>query len=51
MIAKDVINETYLQENEKSKSKRKLIFKKSSQPKIIFPNNKERLMGNHPLNK
>ena len=52
MIAKDVIDESYIQENEKSKPKRKLIYKKSSpRPRVIFPKNKEMLMNNHPLNK
>ena len=51
MIAKDVIDESYLEENEKSKPKRKLIYKKSSRPKVIFPKSKEILMNNHPLNK
>jgi hypothetical protein len=51
MIPKDVINENYLQENEKLKPKRKLIYKKSSRPRVIFPRTKEILMNNHPLNK
>jgi len=51
MIAKDVIDETYIQGNEKPKAKRKLIYKKSIRPKVIFPKTKEILMNNHPLNK
>jgi hypothetical protein len=51
MIPKDVINESYLQENEKSKPKRKLVFRKSSRPKVIFPRTKEILTDNHPLKK
>ena len=51
LIAKDVIDENYLQENEKSKSKRKLIYKKSYRPKVVFPRSKEILINNHPINK
>jgi hypothetical protein len=51
MIAKDVIDDNYIQENEKAKPKRKLIHKKSVRPKVIFPRAKETLMNNHPLNK
>jgi hypothetical protein len=53
MIAKDVINDSYLQDNDKSKPKRKLIYKKLARHKIIFPfhKSKEILINNHPLNK
>ena len=51
MIAKDVIDDSYLWENEKSKPKRKFIYKKTVRPKVIFPKTKEMLMNNHPLNK
>ena len=51
MIAKDVIDEAYIEENEKPKSKRKLTYKKSPRGKVVFPKIKEGLMNNHPLNK
>ena len=50
MIAK-IYDENYLQENEKSKPKRKLIYKKSYRPKVVFPRSKEILINNHPINK
>jgi hypothetical protein len=51
MIAKDIIDENYLQENEKPKSKRKLVYKKSYISKVVFPKTKEILTNNHPINK
>jgi len=51
MIAKDIIDESYIEENEKAKPKRKLRYKKTVRTKLIFPRSKETLMNNHPLNK
>ena len=50
-IPKDIVDETYLRENEKPKYKRKVILKKTSRPKVIFIRNKGTLIHNHPLNK
>jgi hypothetical protein len=51
LIAKDIVDENYLEKNEKSKPKRKLIYKRSYRPKVVFPRSKEILMNNHPINK
>ena len=50
-IPKDIVDDTYLRENEKLKDKRKVFLKKTSRSKVIFLRNKGTLIYNHPLNR